>query len=490
MATDPDKPDDAGDETADTSAGGSLQPPAGDPADRPTGEGSEPSGQPPNPFAGTPFEHMLGSMSGLGGASGGGGAGAAGGFGGPGGIDLAALFGQMQQWLAPHDGPVNWELSIQVARQVVAQQPDPSPSIGQQSAVSDAVRLADLWLDSVTDLPSGASVAQAWSRAQWIESTRPVWARVVEPVAEHVTAAVGQAMPEEIKAMAGPLVGLLSQAGSAMFGQQLGQGLGALAGEVLSGTDVGLPLAPAGTAALLPTNIAAFGEGLDQTAADVLLYMALRECAHQRLFVHVPWLAPHLLGSVEAYARGTRIDLSAIEEAVRGLDPTDPQAMQEALAGGMFEPRSTPGQQAALTRLETILALVEGWVDEVVGQATVDRMPSAAPLGEAVRRRRAAGGPAEQTFASLVGLELRPRRLRDAATLWGALRDREGAAARDAVWAHPDLVPSAEDLDDPLGFRPGAAPPGAGSGAGGEGDDMDAALRQLLDDDERGSAGS
>jgi putative hydrolase len=164
--------------------------------------------------------------------------------------------------------------------------------------------------------------------------------------------------------------------------------------------------------------------------------------------------------------------------------------MQEALAGGMFEPRSTPEQQAALTRLETILALVEGWVDEVVGQATIDRMPSAAPLREAVRRRRAAGGPAEQTFASLVGLELRPRRLRDAATLWGALRDREGAAARDAVWAHPDLAPTAENLDDPLGFRPGAAPAGEGAGAGGEGDDMDAALRQLLDDDERGSAGT
>jgi putative hydrolase len=374
---------------------------------------------------------------------------------------------------------VNWELSTQVARHVVAQQPDPSPSAGQQSAVSDAVRLADLWLDSVTDLPSGAALAQAWSRAQWIENTRPVWTRVVEPVAEHVVTAVGQAMPDEIRTMAGPLVGLLGQAGSAMFGQQLGQGLGALASEVLSGTDVGLPLAPAGTAALLPTNIAAFGEGLDQRASDVMLYTALRECAHQRLFVHVPWLAPHLLGAVEAYARGTRIDLSAIEEAVRGLDPSDPQAMQEALTGGMFEPRSTPEQQAALIRLETVLALVEGWVDEVVGQATADRMPSAPALREAVRRRRAAGGPAEQTFASLVGLELRPRRLRDAATLWGALRDREGPAARDAVWAHPDLVPTADDLDDPLGFRPGSA--GADPGAGT--DDMDAALRQLLDDD-------
>ncbi len=86
-------------------------------------------------------------------------------------------------------------------------------------------------------------------------------------------------------------------------------------------------------------------------------------------------------------------------------------------------------------------------------------MPTAAKLQEAVRRRRAAGGPAEQTFASLVGLELRPRRLRDASTLWGSLRTRQGTEARDGVWMHPDLLPTAADLDDPLGFREDAAAP-------------------------------
>src|SRR5690606_16716542 len=83
-------------------------------------------------------------------------------------------------------------------------------------------------------------------------------------------------------------------------------------------------------------------------------------------------------------------------------------------------------------------------------------------LQEAVRRRRAAGGPAEQTFANLVGLELRPRRLRDASTLWGSLRTRQGIEARDGVWMHPDLLPTAADLDDPLGFREGAEGPAAG----------------------------
>jgi putative hydrolase len=118
----------------------------------------------------------------------------------------------------------------------------------------------------------------------------------------------------------------------------------------------------------------------------------------------------------------------------------------------MLEPQTTPEQKAALTRLETLLALVEGWVDVVVGDAVSDRLPGADALRETLRRRRASGGPAEQTFATLVGLELRPRRLRAAAALWRLVGDQHGLAARDGIWAHPDLVPTAEDLDEPMDF--------------------------------------
>ncbi|WP_310962409.1 zinc-dependent metalloprotease [Nocardioides terrisoli] len=391
---------------------------------------------PQNPFKGTPFEQLFG----------------AGGM-NLGNLDLSGLMSQMQAMMTPYDGPVNWSLATDVARRTSAQRPDPSPDRADQTRVADAFRLADHWLDSATVLPSGVTTTAAWSRADWIEQTTPVWRVLVEPVAQHVVSAMGEAMPEEARAMAGPLIGMLSQAGGAMFGSQVGQALGALVGEVLTASDIGLPLGPAGTAALLTGNVAAFADGLDVEPHDVLLYLALREAAHQRLFGHVPWLRQHLISSVEAFGRGVHIDMSGIEEAVSGLDPSNPAAIQEALSGGLFEPRKSPEQEAALVRLETTLALVEGWVDEVVGQATAERMPAAAKMQEVMRRRRAAGGPAEETFAALVGLELRPRRLRDASTLWGSLRSRQGQEGRDAVWAHPDLLPSAADLDDPLGFR-------------------------------------
>jgi putative hydrolase len=259
--------------------------------------------------------------------------------------------------------------------------------------------------------------------------------------------------------MAGPLQQMMRSIGGAMFGTQLGQAIGSLAVEVVGSTDVGLPLAGPGRAALLPANVAAFGEGLEVPADQVRLYLALREAAHHRLFAHAPWLRAHLVEAVAAYARGITVDPARLEEAMGSVDPTNPESMQQALAGGMFEPEDTPEQKAALQRLETALALVEGWVDEVVDAAASPHLPASSALRETVRRRRAGGGPGEQTFASLVGLELRPRRLREAAALWRAVLAEKGQDGREALWAHPDLLPTADDLDDPETFARGGSAP-------------------------------
>jgi putative hydrolase len=372
-------------------------------------------------------------------------------FGGGSPQDMAATFQRLGQLLSYEGGPVNWDLARDVARQAAAQGADPTPTAAQRHAVEEAVRLADVWLDPVTTLPGSGGTAVAWSRADWVESTMPAWRELVDPVAEKVVAATAGAVPAEMQAMAGPMLGMMRQLGGAMFGAQVGQGLGALACEVVGSTDVGLPLGPAGRAVLLPTGIEQFGAGIGVPADEVRLYLALRECAHQRLFAHVPWLRSRLFGAVEEYARGIEVDSSRLEDLMGSVDPGNPQAIQEALQSGMFEPQDTPAQQAALARLETLLALVEGWVDAVVTDAS-SGLPSAAALRETVRRTRASGGPAEQTFATLVGLELRPRRLREAAVLWTELKAARGIDGRDALWAHAELLPTAEDLDDPSGF--------------------------------------
>lgn len=425
-----------------------------------------------------------------------------GGAGGPFGGDMGAVFAQMQRLMSWSGGPVNWDLATEVA--TGATRADDVPVTAEQEReIADACRLGDLWLDPVTELPAGGAAPQAWTRTGWVQSTTPAWRALVDPVAGRVVDAMGGALeqglagglegaPPELAGLLGgmgggglgPLQGVMKQVGGFVFGAQVGQALGTLAEEVLSASEVGLPLSTPGRPALVPANLAAFSEGLELPVDEVRLYVCLRELAHQRLFASVPWLRAHLFDAVDAYARGIEVDPGAIERAVGSIDPSDPESMQRAMGEGLFDLEPTAAQQAALARLETALALVEGWVDQVVDAAAADKLPSAAALRETVRRRRASGGPAEQTFATLVGLQLRPRRLREAAALWAAVAESGGTAARDALWSHPDLLPSAEDLDDPAGFVARSA---------GSATDWDAGLRDLdkdldgtLDDDAAG----
>ncbi|WP_235504560.1 zinc-dependent metalloprotease [Nostocoides sp. Soil756] len=402
---------------------------------------------------------------------------------------LQMVMGQVQAMFSapPSATAVDATMATDLARTTVSAAGDTLATAADGRDAAEAVHVAGLWLDAVTDLPAPALRGVAWSRAEWVEATMPVWADLVEPVAEGVTEAVTAAMAGQLGdvpegALPAGLEGMLEQAGpmlrrmhGSMFSMQLGQAVGTLAGEVLTGCEVSLPLVASPDVVLMPRAVRELAEGLEVDEPQARLYLAVREVARVRLFESVPWLAPGLLAAVRDYATDITIDTDAIEEAVRSIDPSDPQAVQEAVQGRMFAPQHSPAQQAALGRLETLLALVEGWVDVVTEEAVAEHLPASSALAEAVRRRRATGGPAEKVFGALVGLELRPRRLRDAANLFRALVDSGGGAARDAAWRHPDLAPSTADLDDPLGYVERSASPAT--------DDLDAELDALLRDE-------
>jgi putative hydrolase len=371
-------------------------------------------------------------------------------------------------------GPVNYDVARQLASSSIGfVAPVPETT---NAAIGEAVRLAETWLDGVSALPAGTTKAVAWTPNDWIDNTLDAWKRLCDPVAEQISAVWASALPEEARVMAGPLLSMMTQMGGMAFGSQLGQALGKLSREVLTSTDIGLPLGPTGVAALMPDAIEALSEGLEQPRSEIMMFLAAREAAHHRLFGHVPWLSSQLMNAVEAFAKGMKIDMSGIEEFAAGFNPaalTDPSQLEQLLNQGIFEPKATPEQAAALERLETLLALIEGWVQTVVNEALGERIPGASALSETLRRRRATGGPAEQTFATLVGLELRPRKLREAAALWEKLTRAGGVDGRDAVWQHPDLLPSSADLDEPAGFIDRIV--------GGDTSGFDAAIEEALD---------
>ena len=229
---------------------------------------------------------------------------------------------------------------------------------------------------------------------------------------------------------------------------QLGQTLGKLSHEVFSGGDLGLPFFADQRAAFVPQNITAYLREIDVPADQALIYLAVRELAHARLFKNSKWLRDAVVTQIINYARGISIDNDKMSDLAEDFDFNDAERLREALGNGELLAERSPDQVKALAALEDTLALIEGWVEAVTDEA-VKRLPSAAALSELIRRRRATGSPAEATFGTLVGLDLRPKRIREAAAMWREVGQLVGAEKRDSLWDHPDLLPTSSDIDDP-----------------------------------------
>ncbi|WGD38381.1 zinc-dependent metalloprotease [Lysinibacter sp. HNR] len=396
---------------------------------------------------------------------------------------LAALFSNLQNAMNAADDSIDWSLSLNNAKSI-ALPTTREITAEERTSLDQELQVAALWLSEATDITELAEAPRLLTRTEWITRTMPTWSALAEPVALSIANALTDAMqenaPEEIQAALGGASKLIRNIGGALFATQLGQVVGQLSQEVVSGGDIGVPLIEHDIATLLPQNIADFADGLDVSIDQVRLYLAVRELAHARLFRHAKWLRLHLISAITDYARGIHIDMNSLEEFASDFDPSNSEELRQALTTGAFIPEKTEAQLAAHVRLESMLALIEGWVDVVTAAAT-SRLPRAAAIAETVRRRRATGGPAESAFSTLVGLELRPRRLREAAAMWARVTELGGASVRDDLWDHPDILPTSEEIDNPdlLLMRLGLIDGNADSA---DKDEFEQALADLLSD--------
>lgn len=370
---------------------------------------------------------------------------------------------------------VNWDLVQTQAKQIAsASSKQVLESVAKQ--IKSASDTGALWLDEATDLVAVSSEPKLLSRELWVADSIGLFRDLATPVANRMSDALTENfkenLPEEFAGFMSQASGIMKSAGSIMFAMQLGQALGKLSEEVLSGGDIGLPIFKEPRPAFVVQNLSEFIDSQEEDAEQLYFYLTIREQAHARLFKHSKWLRDYVVNLIASYAREISIDNSKIIEMSENFDPADVSSMRQALESGALIAPRTAEQTIALEGIETVLALIEGWVDCVTNSATT-RLPRSGAIGELVRRKRATGGPAEKTFLTLIGLELRPKKLREASLMWKRLTEEVGVAARDSIWSHPDLLPTASDIEDPseLIKRVSNRNPD---------DDVDKALRDLL----------
>ena len=400
------------------------------------------------------------------------------------------IFRTMMRRLMPTDGrdpeQIVWETVRQTARHVVASLgPDPSKNSRVSRQVSDAVHLAELWLSDATQLPPTSLTPVAWSRAEWIEATLPSWRAMVAPVIATLAAGVGGATesrltdgPPELAGLESVIHPIMTRAIAAMFGAHVGEGIGRAATATMTGTDLGLPLETGTHVAILPTNLAAIQQQAELGEEALLLFCALRETARQRLFGEFGWIGPQIVALVQHYAREMRIDPDGLVGAMESFTPDQLSAesvvaFQTDFTNLLFSPELTDEQRQILDRLGTLLALVEGWVDDVTVQVARRWMPDWEAVLESLRRHRVTSQPAQGSIIPMVGLTTSPKAVRDAAAFWEAVRLARGIEGRDDVWRHPEAMPEPADIADPAAFL---------GRVGADTDPWDDELRRFLDE--------
>lgn len=375
--------------------------------------------------------------------------------------------GDMQQ--SAEQGPVNVKLATSLALAIANDEgSEQTVTASEGEAVRKAMSEANLWLDTASDIDPAPGDPQVFTRADWVNATVDSWAKFASPVEQSMSDALSSVVSErfgdafgdgEIAGVfAGPIpvpipdnmkdpANLIKILGNTAFSTQLGHAAGQLSHEVRGSFDQGIALQKNPAGALIAQNAIEYAKTLEIDQAEVLAFLALEEVAHARLFAHVPWLMPRFEALIGKYARGISIDLDAMEEQLRDATSMDPDSISGAVDLTKVGIADTPEQKEALESLETLLALVEGWVDAVTWKAGVAHIPHIDQLREMVRRERAVGGPAERTFESLLGMELRPKRMREAADIWEKIGAQEGDKARDEKWSHPDLLPKLPEIE-------------------------------------------
>jgi putative hydrolase len=399
-------------------------------------------------------------------------------------VDFAAMMEQMQQQIQEQFSklgingpgftgstePLPKNIVRDTAKKFTTAQGSSPIGANDVAEIEQAFSIAELWLNEATFFPQSPNTGNpALARTDWVDTTLAGWQTTVEPLAIGLSAAIGELLnqaslgegditsDEQPQIPVGMISALLNSFIGSLIATQLGQAIGGLAGKVTGAHDVGLPLVESAYPTLVPQNIKEWATDLDIPMDEVRIFHALREAAVARLFAHNPWLVAYIRTAITDYGKGINIDMDAIQEQAQrafesgnGFDPSNPESFTIALNDGIFTPQESPAQRAALTKLETVLALIDGWSEEVVALAAGDRLPNIASLQETLRRRRATSAPTQQLFSSMLGLQVSPRLAREATVFWKQVRELKDVESRDRIWS--GILPTAEDLLTPESF--------------------------------------
>jgi coenzyme F420 biosynthesis associated uncharacterized protein len=364
------------------------------------------------------------------------------------------LFREIQRVLMSSSGPVNWELARQVGIASASWgTEDPAPGEGDGRGFEEAVRVAELQVAGFTGLeaPSDIPKVEAVRRGQWVQANIEGLRAVLEPAAakigDAVAAAQQDSMPEPSQAGVAQVLGQLSPL---LLGAQVGTVLGTLAQQVLGQYDIAVPR-PDGSGALLfvVPNIARFEKEWSLDPTDFRTWIAIHEVTHRFEFAR-PWALTRFRELIDDFTSTLTLDVGELQQRLASLDPSNPESMQEMLAGedSMFGAVMDDEQRLKLRRVQAFMTAAEGYGDHVMHALGAQMLPSYARIDEAMRRYRETE-QFDPVFERLLGIEVKREQYRLGRAFCDTVVELTDEATLARMWNSAEALPSMPELEEP-----------------------------------------
>ena len=364
------------------------------------------------------------------------------------------LFREIQRVLMSSSGPVNWELARQVGiASASLGTEDPAPSDEDRRGFEDAVRVAELQVAGFTGLeaPSDIPKVEAVRRGQWVQANIEGLRALLEPAATKIGDAIAraqrEAMPEQAQAGVAQLLGQLSPL---LLGAQVGTVLGTLAQQVLGQYDIAVPR-PDGAGSLLfvVPNIVRIEKDWSLDPTEFRTWIAIHEVTHRFEFAR-PWALKRFRELIDDFTSTLTLDLDELQQRLASLDPSNPEGMQEMLAGqeNLFGAVMDDEQRLKLGRIQAFMTAAEGYGDHVMHALGAQMLPSYARIDEAMRRYRETE-QVDPVFERLLGIEVKREQYRLGRAFCDTVVELTDETTLARMWDSAEALPSMPELEEP-----------------------------------------
>lgn len=340
-------------------------------------------------------------------------------------------------------GIVDWDLAVRIGSRLAGDGPTVSRDEAQATVAelrAGAERSTSLVRD-FTGLTATERTAPVLvvDRPGWVQANAEAFATLLGPVVDKL----GDRQGDKQGAGKAPS-GLSAAIGSRVTAVEVGGLLGFLGGKVLGQFD---PFHdPAGRLLLVAPNIVHVEREVGADPTDFRLWVCLHEETHRVQFTAVPWMRDHLFAEIGKLAE-TMEPSSLLEDGLGRVA----EALRGARTSGasLLEVISTPEQKELIDRLTGVMSLLEGHADVVMDGVGPSVIPTVATIRSKFNQRRKGVGLLDRVLRRLLGLDAKMAQYRDGAKFVRHVVDQAGMDRFNAVWAHPDHLPSKAEIADP-----------------------------------------